>query len=1119
MANTPLPQYYRKAFQDFSGGLSTRPDALSVAGNKFVQLDNAILADHDILEKSPGYVLDGSPFPASADSFIRLLINFRVGVSVNSLVVAAQDNGNTNATYKVDFKRTLGDGTYSYIGHTVGTAQFTSGSAAVVGTGTSWLLHLKAGDKIKPNLYSNWYEILVVVDNTHITLTSNYTDTTTASVAYMARIIWNKSKIPEGLVFNNKLILTNESEIMAVYDNTTVNLIQDPDAPRAAKLAKHKRRVFALRTAANTSNLYWSGVDDESVWDPNSVAPIFPKDNGNGVGMVSFAGSLIIFKDNGLIYRVVGEFDQDAVGAPATIALIDVPDNIGIIAGKSVVVNDDNKIYFLAETGVYTIDSYMNVEKVSWDIDPTVHGLVINSTATSSNQFSYATVTQWNTGTNDGTVSRSPGTLAPFFDTVSVVGCTQVGGCLSNFIDSSNNVHVGYADTTQKKIKYVKWLATDNSYTQETAADFTSVLSTPNVRVEGVSISVAPNGNVGIATKVVNTVSTNVYYYFSERVSGSWSSALAASVLTGYRAASTGTSLCYTTGSEPRILGTQGGGVNGSRATYARRSVTTWTSNDAIDSPAFLIGSMVLDGSDNPYIAMYRDGTSDTYYYKSTDDGVSWSIAVTNTAAGVTSPGVGSLSISLNEKTQPVIVYNYTAGANPRKGMIVRWNPTTAVVTQIDANHDNVLHGYSYSTPGNFYWETKTLDEKFIFDTSYSAGTASFTNGNAAVTGQNTRWLTNVVAGDFIRLASDAENLEGTVLTVNSDTSITLTAVYAGGTSATAAYSTRRVNSMTNPMTNPFSNSYYIGDRGMTHNGRTFACCAYGINANEFVLRRLAFQALWTSPEMSDAGLTAWGTFLVSGQTLNGNSVVYQVGLRNTSPVLATSYAPITSGSVISTDNTLIFASATALFTIAGFNASQISSAILNYTGTGADGKFPVSFVFNNEMYLSATQNGQGANNLTIFLDRRHAWGDNSVRSSAYARMLQTFYTGSSTGGDVFKLKQGYSYNGSAYTMTAVTKEDILGSIELQKDIAKVYVLYRKKAAGTFTFSYRLDSYQNDSGSTWYDTTIDQTVSGVAEVPIGKTGSSIQFKITQADAGVNVAILGFIVMYGYCNVR
>jgi hypothetical protein len=69
--------------------------------------------------------------------------------------------------------------------------------------------------------------------------------------------------------------------------------------------------------------------------------------------------------------------------------------------------------------------------------------------------------------------------------------------------------------------------------------------------------------------------------------------------------------------------------------------------------------------------------------------------------------------------------------------------------------------------------------------TWYSVGTASVSNGSTTVTGQSTNWLSGgIIAGDYFLAAGELVP----ILTVNSNTSITLTDGWPGTTRATDSY-------------------------------------------------------------------------------------------------------------------------------------------------------------------------------------------------------------------------------------------------------------------------------------------------------------------------------------------
>src|SRR5271166_3244821 len=114
----------KKEYFPPSLGLNSRFNPIIINEKEASSFFNYQVNNDGTLEKYPGYILDGSPFPNATDSFIRTLYNFRRGASVNQLLIAAQDDGNTNATYGVDVKSTIGDGTYQYITYGIATATF-----------------------------------------------------------------------------------------------------------------------------------------------------------------------------------------------------------------------------------------------------------------------------------------------------------------------------------------------------------------------------------------------------------------------------------------------------------------------------------------------------------------------------------------------------------------------------------------------------------------------------------------------------------------------------------------------------------------------------------------------------------------------------------------------------------------------------------------------------------------------------------------------------------------------------------------------------------------------------------------------------------------------------------
>lgn len=1124
MATRPIEGYFRKAYQDYSGGISNFNSSLIIKQNQFSQLTNALVNNTGILEKAPGYSLDGSPFTNTSASFIRMLVNYRRGTTVDKLVCAALQVANTNATYKVDLKETSGDGSYAYFGHTLGTdASFINGNAAVVGVGTTWLSHLKAGDKIKASAHTDamYTEIASVNNDLSITLVGGgYLGATAANAAYIARKILNKDYLPSAIVFNNNLVITNGSDTLMTYNNTTLNNITDADAPKGKFICAHKSRVFIAGTSGGLSSIYWSAVNDETSWDAAAFEIIFANDNGNICGIKSYADSLIVLKDNGNIYQVVGSFDQDATGEPDYIRRIDTPTNIGMLAGFSAVVNEDNKLYFLAESGVYALDQRMNLVKTSWNVETTIRNLSLSSGIVADKAFTFDSSTQWSTGSADGFRVNTSGQIENYYDYQQITGAKQADGCSSVFIDSTNIVHVAYISNNGRYLKYGRWLE-NGTYTTETAMDAQAVTGGSSASdvtgiFDGCSIAVSTSGLIGIACRRYLSSTGFIEHHFAERTAGTWASAIVnASSL--YVTSAMSMSCSYTSGNSPEIAASEGNSSGGSGPIHYTRSGAIWSSvtldSIATTNIAFLIGTGA-----NRYMAGVGRGTKSIYYYTSADSGATWSAATLITASSDTIDyGVGGLSLVKDAVGDIIISWTKNNGIGD-DGKLYKRNITRTTTTTVDSAITNKLKGYCSSNGGDFYYTTKGGYEKFSYDILHSNGTsAQFVNGNTAVVGVGTQWLTWVSVGDKIRLAADDETKLGTVLTVNSNTSITLTATYTGS-SATGAYLSKRNTSLTQTSSGTLSDTYRQGDRAIHANSNTFATAAFGGNAEEIVVRRISFKAEWISAEQTDSTLSAWGTYDVADVSLGGNTITHEVALSTiTGP---TAYTTITNGALISTSASLIFAKVRITAIMVALAPASVGSVVLNYVGLGVGNVLPVGIVFNNEYYLSYASSGETSNSGVLLLDRARAWTIVQYPVMFMTRYRGLLYAGSSTTGDIYKLLQGYRFISSAYTLTATTKEDLLGSLELEKEVYKVYVIYKIQSSGTFDFSYRTNSFATSGGSSWVTTSVDQTTAGLAEIPgISGLMKSIQFKIESDDLDAQLGIIGFVILYSYVNTR
>ena len=1015
-------QSYRRAFQDFSGGLNDFSSPLTVLPNQFTELENALVNDRGLLEKIEGYTTDGSPFPNDVDSFIRMMVNYKRGTTVDKLVVAALDDGNTNASYKTDLKATSGDGTYSYIGYASGVCTFTNGSANVTAGTGAFNTHLKAGDKIKPDATSVWYEIDSVTGAGTLTLTSNFAEATQTLGAYTARIVLHKDFIPTAITFNNNLVVTNGSETPMSFNNTSLTLITDSDAPKGKFIEAHKGRVFIASTSGGPSTLFWSAANDETAWDATSLEPIFPQDGGNICAIKSFGDSLLVFKDNGAIYQVSGSFDQDAVGEPDFIRRLDTPDNIGVIAGRTVAV-DENRLFFLARTGWYSIDSRMVVEKISWNVQNLSDSVVIAAGPASSKSYVFDSKTQWDTGTHSGTVATTAGYLTNFFDEYTISDAKQGSGLCAVHIDSSNVVRVAYVSSDGYTVRYKKYDA-DGTTTSED-------ISTRSNLVTEISIDKAANGRIGVSWS--EQVSSTKLIYFSE-YNSSWSAV--------ENVSSSGDAYTYAmkyrSDSAARVARLGPYDATNTGIHWYTRSGTTWTfatsvSVGSASSPTSC--AMTLNGSDDIFLS-FNFG-SNIRHFTSSNDGATFGSA--DTVAITTISTAARIHMDLNASGQAVTFF----GDN---GSLKKRNHSTTTTSVLDSGTDKAV-GYAINTV--------SAVEKDNYVKVSSTGTES------------------IIYEDSTAVANTVTALANT--------------------------------------------SYFTGFPGMSENGTVFAVSYFGANANEVLVKRYSPRAVYLTPEQSDSTLTAWGNYDVGSETVAGNSVTHAVAVATASP--ASSYNTITSGSLISTDTTKIFIIARVTVLLTAFAKTSIGSITLNFSGAGVDARQPVGVLYNNEYYTAVTESGNSNNNLIVLYDRGGVFTTFTPAVTCFCVYKTILYAGLATQGNVIKLRTGYSSAGSAYTLTATTKEDLLGSIELQKKIEKVYIVFEVQAAGTFDFSYRLDNFTSATAGSWTTTSIDQTIDGIYEVPIANTCKSVQFKIEQDEVDGRLGIIGFVVLYGYLNLR
>jgi hypothetical protein len=1021
----------KKSYEAPTKGLNDRYSPIMIDKEEAAELQNFVVNDRGILDKVEGYQKDGSPFPNSTDSFIRMLVNYRRGTTVDKLIMAAQDNGNTNSTYKVDYKATSGDGSYAYIGHTAGTnASFTSGNTAVVGVGTSWLSHLKAGDKIKATSHADsaYTEIASVTNDTNLVLVGGgYLGATAATTAYTARIIADKSAVPRSIVFNNKCIISNGVDKMMTYDNTTVNLLTDTDCPRAKFLEAHKSRVFASSTTANPSRVFWSATNDETSWDAAANEDVYPNDNGNIVAIKSFNDSLIVLKNNGNIYQLVGDFDDSDVGTVQFIRKIDTPENIGAIAERAVVVHTDG-LYFLTETGIYRLDPRLYIQKVSYEIDTFQDSISLTLGPTQSKSYPFDGQSQWNSGTMDGLFADSGGTLRNFNDTYSITDYdqgTSSTNCkaLACTIDVNNIVHVVYlkTGTSRKGIRYAK-ITTDGTITYQ------DVYTESN---EVRNLAIASNA-AGTELSVIWCAGTVVRLI--KCISSVWQSH--AGVAGAY------TPLATITAPEAVDFQYQGTDLYGVCKDIGdlfwlkfESGVSTFY-KIASEAAATCLNLAYNHNGGQPRMTVNSGFTFYCYYYTASAGGwPHFNSYPATSCSGLEIVGGKAYSVLVNSSSGLLIKHNWDDGTN------------TTLDASAHSAPDYQTHGYIRYASKDYWYTERTSsgsnNEKYGFDAS-------------SIT-------TSGVAKPSIFVTTANQN-------------------------------------------------------AFQHNGNVFASIIQGTNTDELIVRRLSFTGTWTSPVESDATLTSWGTYEVGSPVSSGNTLAYTIALSTTASLPAQS--AILNGAVISTDATKVYAQTVLTVTLTALNqVSTLDSLTLNYTGSGVDSKQAVGISYANDLYLAVAKTSDTANAWLLFRDIDSKWALFTHPVSAMCRYKNKLYAGKSTNGDLIILRQTQKFDTAAYTASFISKEDFLESIDLDKDIYKIYVLYEVKPAGSFTFDYRIDNYKDAAGAAWNSTTVNQTSLGVAEIDVKQKARTIQVRVQNANSDEECSVIGYVIVFGYLHQR
>lgn len=165
-------------------------------------------------------------------------------------------------------------------------------------------------------------------------------------VKYAPVIVFSNGVKPP-LIYHQKDGLGTVEELDAVDGGTDLTFLKTP--PRGKYMAVHKSHLFMANVPGHANRLHFSTSDSALIFPVNCFAASHWVDIGDATeeitGVISFRGSLIVFKENS-IWVLSG----DGIGGRWTWQQIDA--TVGAINGHSILDMGDS-IFFISKTGIH----------------------------------------------------------------------------------------------------------------------------------------------------------------------------------------------------------------------------------------------------------------------------------------------------------------------------------------------------------------------------------------------------------------------------------------------------------------------------------------------------------------------------------------------------------------------------------------------------------------------------------------------------------------------------------------------------------------------------------------------------------------------------------------------
>ena len=1123
---TDQSQWLKRVYEPPTLGRQDRLSPLMCNIKEAPILENWMCNWRGVLEKVPGYIKDGSPFPNSGDSFIRMLLNLRRGSTYDVLLMAAQDNGNANAQYKVDLKLTPGDGSYSYLTHvsdvpnipTNALSHFINGNTGVTGTDTDWLTSLAAGDFIKnaADIDADYTQISSVNSNTSLTLVAGgYLGNTGVNVKYLIKaqtytasftgsnttVTGQFTKWASQLKAGDKIKAqadadTAYTEIASVNSNTSITLVGGGYLGSTHTTAAYAARVIlnkSAQPAASTLNdkaIITNGSDTPMTFDGTTVS-LITNPNCPKAPFIETHKNRVFMADGSSVFWS-GVTDEQFWSAASTEDIFP-QDGGDIVAIKSFA---DSLVVLKSKGAIYQIfgnfdDSDVGtpdfIRKV--DLTDNVGNIASRSPVVHNNYLFFFAATglyrmdfrgwvekvsyQVNNLTDEIQNSSGPIAAKSFNTaTASQWNAGTYGSPISTRV--SVNSLQGVCDLYTKS----NCLQADGMYA--VAQNAAGTLAVAYLSSDSSTIKCVKYSLQGVETDydVVSGLTAGQVFDISIDMTSN------EDIVVGYMFDG------HPAESYLQVVECPSGGTFGSpQQASDLGGFGGWGGTCSVKYSA--------GGTSTIYAAFtFQFSGNGAYYIRfSMKVGGVWS---TSELAGQANQTFSGIDLDVSGSTFALTcVFRYLiAPGNFSVRMYTStdsgatWTPSLDIdIVSSGGDINNKLRAFLTPNAAPSFSVFVPYQDK-LYKVAYD--TASPPVG------------TKTTEDSSAHIPLGAHIYSGSLIRAKVNSSGTDTLVFSG--------------SITDAIGSQYTSTFFRpGGSCLATNGTTTTYAYFGASANSLLIRRVAPIGVYTGHEFFDSTLTAWGTFIVTNQQNNGQTVLTQVAVGSGSN--PSSFANINSGNIINSNPSLNHIVTKVTFTLSSFAAPSIDGITLNYTGTGATPAAPLAATFRNELYLAYAPVGDLANSHSLVLDLFDKYFTTTYPVSALGYYKGSLYAGHSGKGDLLVLRDGYTFAGSAYTADCFLKEDLLDSIELEKELGRVYVLYETKQAGTTTISYRLDNFTNPSGSAFTNVSIDLTGNGLQEFLIGKKARSVQFRLNDSGLGNSPGIIGVILLYRYLNVR